>query len=358
MKFPLNSILRLGALVATTALLSGPVRADDDDATTTSRIKFSDPAKPGTLKASLPWADLHVTGTTGNEIVVTSTLKEKGAKQERPDGLRRLDEEVSFELSEKNNTATIQIVGDNPWAAQGAEFKIELPHNTSLVLRTEAGGDMLVENIDGDIDITSMNGEVTLRDIGSSAVVNTMNGEINAVFKTAPVKAVSFSSMNGEIFVKLPVDTKANLRMRSHNGAILTDFPDSILKAKSENRSHGEDMAENPEAESPDAPPAEVAAERAMHDAEKAVRDAAKVAARDAARAARDAQRAVLVSDSAVISSDQTPVAPRAPHMPRMPRIPMVPAFGGKSVVGTLNGGGVDVQLATMNGTITLRQVK
>ena len=114
-------------------------------------------------------------------------------------------------------------------------------------------------------------------------------------------------------------------------------------------------MAENPEAESPDAPPAEVAAERAMHDAEKAARDAAKVAARDAARAARDAQRAVLASDGAVLSSDE---APRAPRMPRMPRIPMVPAFGGKSVVGTLNGGGVDVQLATMNGTITLRQVK
>jgi hypothetical protein len=36
----------------------------------------------------------------------------------------------------------------------------------------------------------------------------------------------------------------------------------------------------------------------------------------------------------------------------------MVPTFGGKSVIGTLNGGGVDIQLATMNGTITLRQVK
>jgi hypothetical protein len=343
MKFRIASLLRLGALLAALALISGPVRADEDEGTTTSRIKFTDPAKPGTLKALLPWADLHVTGTAGNEIVVTSTLKEKGQKEERPDGLRRLDEEVSFALSEKNNVATLQIVGDNPWAAHGAEFKIELPHNTALVLRTEAGGDMLVENIDGDIDISSMNGEVTLRDIGSSAVVNTMNGEIKAAFKTAPVKPVSLSSMNGEIFVKLPVDTKANLRMRSHNGAILTDFPETILKAKSENRGQGSEDAETPEAA--EAPDSASITGQAMRDADRAMRDAV----RDAEHAARDAQKAALASDA---------VAPHAPRAPRMPRIPMIPAFGGKSVIGTLNGGGIDIQLATMNGTITLRQLK
>ena len=334
MKIQPSTLLRLGALAAALALISGPVRADDDE-TTTTRLKFSDPAKPGTLKASLPWADLHITGTSGDEIVVTSTLEQKGQKQERPDGLRRLDEDVSFELSEKNNVATLQVVGDNVWAAHGAEFKIQLPHNTALMLRTEAGGDMVVENVDGDIEISSMNGEVTLRDIGGGAVVNTMNGEVNAFFKSAPAKAVSFSSMNGEIFVKLPSATKANLRMRSHNGAILTDFPDTLLKAKTESRTHVEGAAA-PEAESSEAS-IEVVSAQAERAAERAARDAEK--------AMRDAQKAMLSADV-------------APHAPRALRIPAIPAFGGKSVIGTLNGGGVDIQLATMNGSITLREAK
>jgi hypothetical protein len=351
MKTHLHSFLRLGVLLAALALLSSSARADDDEGTITSRIKFTDPAKPGMLKASLPWADLHVTGTAGNEIVVTSTLKEKGTKEEHPDGLRRLDEEVSFELSEKNNTATLQIVGDNPDAAQGAEFKIALPHNTALVLRTEAGGDLVIENIDGDIDISSMNGEVTLRDIGSSAVVNTMNGEINATFKTAPVKPVSLSSMNGEISVKLPAGTKANLRMRSHNGAILTDFPDTVLKAKSESRGRREDSADTVVvAEPAESPEAVLAANHAKRATDLAMRDADR-AAGDAEPAAEEAQRAVLAADSGSH-------APHAPTAPRAPHTPLVPTFGGKSVVGTLNGGGVDIQLATMNGTITLRQAK
>lgn len=316
------------------------LRDREDAEGATSRIKFSDPAKPGTLKLSLPWAEVHITGTDGNEVVVTSTLNQKGKGEVDDDGFRRLDEEVTFELTEKDNVATIVILGDNPWAAHDAEFHIKVPRSTNLSLQTEAGGDIRVESVAGEIDINSMNGEVSLIDPGSSAVVNTMNGEISAVFKTAPTKTVSLSSMNGEIALTLPTDTKANLRMRSHNGSIRTNFPDSILQSKNESRVTDSNA---PEAE----------------------RDYAR-AQRDAARAMADAQRAVVeaqhvavvatVNATAAVSATPT-AAPKAPRPPRAPRIPM-PPFGGKSIVGTLNGGGIDIQLATMNGSIVLRQSK
>jgi hypothetical protein len=41
-----------------------------------------------------------------------------------------------------------------------------------------------------------------------------------------------------------------------------------------------------------------------------------------------------------------------------VPPIPPLPNFGGKSIVGTLNDGGVDIKLTSMNGAITLRQGK
>lgn len=328
MKTNLVTFLRLGAAFAALACVTASARAEGENLTI-SRIKFSDATKPGTLKASLPWADIHVTGADGDEIVVTSTLDQAGKEEPRPDGLRRLDEEVAFELTEKANVATLQIVGDNPWSAHGAEFKIQVPRHTRLVLRTDAGGDTVVENIDGEIEITSMNGEVALRDIGSSAVVNTMNGEIHASFKSAPQKPVSLSSMNGEIFVRLPGDTKANIRMRSHNGSILTDFPESVLKAKSESRPG-----------------------RAVHGA---AREAAN-AAREAAAAEREAAQAARAADKED-AEDLPAVAPVAP-VPAIAPLPPLPPFGGKTITGTLNGGGVDISLSTMNGTITLRQAK
>jgi hypothetical protein len=347
MKSHLSTLFRCGAALAALAFVTAAARAEDGDATTT-RLTFSDTTKPGTLKASLPWADVHVTGIDGDEVIVTSSLGEKGKEEARPDGLRRLDEEVSFELTERDNVATLRIAGDNPWAAHGVEFEIQVPRHTRLVLRTDAGGDTVVENVDGDIEITSMNGEVALRDIGSSAVVSTMNGEISASFKNAPQKPVSLSSMNGEIFVKLPGDTKANIRLRSHNGSILTDFPDTLLKTKSEKSSTGKGYSysygSTPEA---------------AREAAQAARDAARETAREIARASREAAQAVRESARALEREEGTlaPVAPLPPTTP-LPAIAPLPPFGGKSIVGTLNGGGIDISLATMNGTITLRQTK
>lgn len=309
-----STILRLGAAcVALT--FAGLLRADEE--TSTSSIKFSDPAKPGTLKLLLPWADVHVTGTDGNEVVVTSSLNDKRKHEVRKDGLRRLDDEVSFALSESGNVVVVAIVGENAWAAHGSEFSIKVPRSTSLVVRTEAGGDIEVEKVEGDLDINSMNGEVTLHDIASSAVINTMNGEIHATFKQAPVKPVSFSTMNGEISLFLPGDTKANLRMRTHNGSILTDFSADLLKTKNEPRAVVADEADNRAPLAPGmpippvAPVAPVAGQHAESDDDREVSQEIR---------------------SAMI--------------------------GGKSITGTLNGGGVDISLTSMNGTVTVRHTK
>lgn len=394
MKNPLH-LLRFGAACAALALSAAALPAADNNTDqNTVRSKFSDPAKPGTLKVALPWAEVQVSGTDGSEIVVTSSLEQKGKKEVDQDGFRRLDEDVTFEITEKNNVATIVMTGENPWSAQGAEFHVQVPRNTNLVLRTEAGGDIKVENIDGDIDINSMNGEVALLDIGASAVVNTMNGEVTATFKRAPAKPVSITSMNGEVDVRLPGDTKANLRMRTHNGTIRTNFPDSILQTKTEKTaSKGYAYGFGPTREQ---------ARELARNAERLAREQAKLAraaagvqeSDDDDKEAPEAPEAPAAP--AAVASATPAAAPEAPtphdkhqsykaHSTQLKDLPpeeqarvrseidramravaAIPtsvfngATGpvGKSIVGTLNGGGVDIQLSTMNGTITLRQSK
>jgi hypothetical protein len=50
---------------------------------------------------------------------------------------------------------------------------------------------------------------------------------------------------------------------------------------------------------------------------------------------------------------------PHPPHSARGSIPPIPPIAGGKTVSGTLNGGGtVDIKISTMNGEITLRQAK
>ena len=339
MKTSIPLKLLLG-LLCTSLALTPFARAGEDEGSTAT-VKLSAPGKPATLRLDMPWADIHITGVDGDIVTVESTITQKNARVDRPGGLRRLDDEVSFELTEKDNVVTLTLGGDNPWAGHDAEFKISVPRAMALSLKTDAGGDLVVQGVEGDVEINNMNGDMKLQGLVGSAVLNTMNGEIRAVYAKAPQKPVSITSMNGEVELRLPADTKANIRLRTHNGSILTDFSEDALKTKTEGSKHGSGYnygyGDTREVARAVAAIASAAVDQAARANDRAIRDAQRSAKEQSEKDAEDA------------------VAPRAP---RAPRAPLPPITGGKLVTGTLNGGGVDIKVSSMNGEITLRQTK
>lgn len=339
MKSPRSITLVLAFAAA--ALLA---RADDE--MTTASVKFSDPGKPGTVKVNVPWADVRVTGGDVAEVTVRSSLDEKSRVRETRNGLRRIDDVVSFELVEKDNVVTLVLAGDGGWHGHGAEFELTVPRSSHLVVSNGMGGEVTVTGVEGELDIDSMNGSVTVEGIANAATINTMNGELSATFARPPEKPVSFSTMNGEINVRLPAATKASLRLRTHNGSILTDFPEDVLKTRAEVSTTTKSAAPRARADR------DVARSEAAREAAEAVRIAGEVARTVAEEVRREVALAVEEAERA---NDGTPRPPRAP---RAPRPPNHGPFGGKSIVGTLNGGGTDIALTSMNGTITLRQAK
>ena len=323
MKTKLNSLRILFLLIASLSTFALSLRANENG--TTSSVKLSAPDKPATLRIELPWADTHITGVDGDTVTVVSTLKQQGAEKTSKGGMRRLDDETSFELTEHDNVVALHLASEGPWAGgSDAIFNISLPRAMALAVAIEHGGEIIVKEVSGDIEINNMNGGVQLEGVTGSAIVNTMNGEVRAHYTTVPQKLVSITSMNGEVDLSVPAETKANVQLRTQNGSILTDFDQAVLKTKSEGkRSNNADAARR-------------SADAAQADA-------------DAARASADADRANAL---AAPSPDVAPI----PRPPRPPRPPMPPLTGGKLVSGTLNGGGVDIKISSMNGEITLRQ--
>ena len=349
----------LHLLFAIGLLTAALTRASAEEEGSTVTVKLSSPDKPAMLRIDVPWADIQVIGVDGNTVTVESTLSQKGAKSTRSDGLRRLDDEVSFELTEHDNIVSLRLAGDNQWAGHDAEFKISVPRAIALDVKTEAGGDLVVKKIEGDIEINNMNGEVLLEGITGSAVVNTMNGEVRAVYAKAPQKLVSITSMNGEVDLQVPADTKANIRLRTHNGSILTDFDDTVLKTKSEGSKHGAGWNNDSSRISAEAARVAGEATRAAIEIAREVTREVKIEVERAAKEdAETAREAKLEEEHAAKESARAEAAPRAPRPPRAPRAPIIPVTGGKIVSGTLNGGGVDIKVSTMNGEITLRQTK
>jgi hypothetical protein len=335
-----SQFLRCLLVAGLSTLAWTQAHAGEDGSTAT--VKLSAPGKPATFRVDMPWADIRIVGVDGDTVTVESTIAQKGAKENRSDGLRRLDDEVSFELAEKDNLVTLRLAGDNPWASHDAEFKISVPRAMALDVKTEAGGDLVVRNVDGDIEINNMNGEVQLEGISGSTVVNTMNGEVRAIYARAPQKLVSITSMNGEVDLRVPADTKANVRLRTHNGSILTDFDESVLKTKAEGKGAGWSGE----------------SARIGADAARMAADATRMAMQVARDVQREVERVVKEESDQEAPSSTPVVPPRPPRTPRAPHAPIPPITGGKVVSGTLNGGGVDIKISTMNGEITLRQTK
>lgn len=375
MKF--RSLSRFSLLVAALVLLAPLARAEDEAVNKTT-VRFSDAAKPGTLRVDLPFADIRITGADTDTVTIATTMPEKGKGAVDEDGFRRLDDEATFEVAEKNNVITVALTGQDRWHGHGADFVITVPRRTNIVVEGEnnhGGGDVVIAGVEGDVDVSSMNGDVELRDLVGAAVVNSMNGEILAHYKAAPAKPVSLVSMNGEIDLRLPADTKANLKMSSFHGSIRTNFPGDVLKSKTESAGRGfsftgrGDSDEIRAAAREAARHAQAAAEAARESREHARENltAAKEKARDAARIATEVSEKVTREVSreiarevraAVAAAPEAPETPETPRVARAPRPPRVPGFGGKTVSGALNGGGVDITLSSMNGTITVRQIK
>jgi Putative adhesin len=344
-RFPLSFFL--AAMVALIPI----ARAHADESR--NEIAFSDPSKPGTLKIHVWHGEVSIHGGDVATISVRSECTPANPTP-RKDGMRVLSASAGYALSEKGNVAILEY-GSDGWTGGSADFDITVPRNTSVVVGNGARGDINCDGISGDIDVRTSSGDVKLSDISGGALVEAMRGDINvSVKELTATRPLSFTAMRGQITMRIPADSKANIRFRTHRGVILTNFDDKALVTKTELPAKlppkPKAAAKSKDDDGDDSAHAKVSV--AINDSDSdgdwhaEVRDSIREAASDAAEAARDAAEAVhesLLEVHAQFGID-------------MPALP--PMTGGKVVSGTLNGGGVEIQAATLSGDIELKKTE
>jgi hypothetical protein len=160
--------------------------------------------------------------------------KQREEKAKKIVGMKQLSGSASgLEVEEENNVVQIST---ESWKA-ATDLVIQVPRTTSLEVRSTMDGAVIVEGVTGEIDINNINGPVTLKNVSGNALVHTVNGNIEVTLaRVAADKPMSFSTMNGDIDITLPADVKANLKMKSEQGEIYSDFDINMTRqtAKSE----------------------------------------------------------------------------------------------------------------------------
>lgn len=193
-------------------------------------VPLSEPGSKGKLELSQIKGAIKVVGYEGQEVIVKAILEErKSKKSDAGNGMKRItNSSLSISAEERNNV--VQIV--NQQHNRKTDFEIKVPMNFNLRLSTINEGDITVEGVRGEMEVSNVNGGITLKDISGSASADTTNGDIKIAFGAITANtSMAFSSFNGDIDITFPKSLKANVKLRSDMGEIFTDF-DMVMDDK------------------------------------------------------------------------------------------------------------------------------
>jgi len=217
-------------------------------------VPFSNPGKPGFIKADVQRGSITVKGYNGTEVIIEAILREskigtyggeivdrvedmiertgekKEDKSQKTAGLKKLSLPGSTGLSVEENNNRMEI--RTRTMKNSVDLVIQVPFSTSMDLSTMMGGTIEVDNVKGEIEVSNMTGSIKLLSVSGTVLANAMNGGIEVTFaEVNPDKPMSFSTMNGDIDVTLPANTKANLKMKTDFGEIYSDFEIALSQA-------------------------------------------------------------------------------------------------------------------------------
>jgi DUF4097 and DUF4098 domain-containing protein YvlB len=190
-------------------------------------VPLSDPSRPGTIQVNLVMGEITVVGRDIKDVTVQirgASTKERPIPDEAR-GLRRLSQSATISVEEHDNRVEI-----TSGPMRMVSLEIEVPKKTNLDLSTVNNGGIVVEGVDGELEISNVNGQIELTDVSGAVVAHTVNGRVLATLKRiTPDKPMAFTSLNGVVDVTLPPSVKANLKLRTDNGSAFTDFELQML---------------------------------------------------------------------------------------------------------------------------------
>ena len=203
-------------------------------------FRFSVPEKEKTVKIDNVFGSITVSGTAKATVRLEA---KKSLRADNQEDLTRAENEVKLNMAEKGNLLDIYV--DGPFRCRNGsinwsdrdyiavyDFKLEVPEQTSLILKTVNQGDIVVRNIKGDFTIRNVNGHIEMEGMTGSGSCKTVNGHIRTEFQKNPAGACSFTTINGDLDIYFIPALAADFQLKTMNGKIFSDFPVSYLPAK------------------------------------------------------------------------------------------------------------------------------
>jgi DUF4097 and DUF4098 domain-containing protein YvlB len=197
-------------------------------------IRLTNPGVPGHLAFDNPKGSVKITGYDGQVILVNAVQRFSGNGKQGNTGMHKI-ERKAFDISaeEKNNQVSLVCMSNN----KTVDFDIKIPRKFSLKVSSFDNGKIEIIHVSGNVEADNPFGDITLDNVAGSAVLNSVNGKIKAIFNAVdPASPMMFTSLEGNIELYFPEKVNANLKLRSENGDLFSEFNIKPIRRQTEVR--------------------------------------------------------------------------------------------------------------------------
>jgi hypothetical protein len=238
--------MRAFPILAVLGLISYPV-LDGGDATGARHAAATPMAVQG---ADFEWTGrlaagkaIEIKGVNGDVRAETTGGSEVEVRATKREGRRGDADAVTFAIVEHADGVTICAMYPDEWGEEpnecgpGRRGHMSTHDNDTqvdFVVRVPAGVDFVGRTVNGDVETESLGGNVYARtvnggiDVAAAGYVeaSTVNGSIRASMGRGDWDGdLEFHTVNGSITLELPDGLGAEVRAKTVNGALETDFP-------------------------------------------------------------------------------------------------------------------------------------
>ncbi|MGA9773893.1 MAG: DUF4097 family beta strand repeat-containing protein [Blastocatellia bacterium] len=174
--------------------------------------------------------DVVVTGYDGDAIIV------RGIKKGRDRDL--------IEIEDKSSDGRVQVGVRYPKECNcdaSIRFEVRVPRSVSYNFDgfTSVSGDVAVSGVTGRLRASAVSGDVRVKNVTGSASVNSVSGDVDVeVDRLDGSDDMKFSSVSGDVSVKMPSSLDAEVDISSMTGSITTDFPIEVREERHGTRTY------------------------------------------------------------------------------------------------------------------------
>ncbi|HTY57704.1 MAG TPA: hypothetical protein VMF59_02765 [Bacteroidota bacterium] len=178
---------------------------------------------------------IHVVGYDGAEVQLLVHRTSYGDSQEK---LAESRAKITLDIREEPGTIVLYV--NTPWRCKDGsvsyrlrqdygydaemDFDLKVPRSCDFALKTVNKGAITVSNMAGAFEVDNVNGGIEMEEIAGAGLVSTVNGNVGVRFASNPDTLCAFRTVNGSIEIQVPGELSADLRLKTFNGEVFSDF--------------------------------------------------------------------------------------------------------------------------------------